>query len=217
MASTQRRVVRFTISLMCIAVLTGGVAYAVSTAYYLYDDSGNRVAIIDGAALAPHPAASAGAVFMFGGLNCPTGSLPADGRALGRTTYTALFNAIGTLHGAGDGSTTFNLPDLRGEFVRGLDGGRGVDVGRTVGSPQGDGVGKAQVPISTTNYVHGAAPVYLSSKTKLAAGWASSSSSDSWEGWGPIGSVTARTQANVSMGTPETRPRNVALLFCIQH
>jgi phage-related tail fiber protein len=53
-----------------------------------------------------------------------------------RTTFAELFSAIGTTHGAGDGSTTFNVPDLRGEFVRGWDHGRGVDSGRGLGSLQ---------------------------------------------------------------------------------
>lgn len=64
--------------------------------------------------------------------------LPCDGKAVSRTSYAKLFSVIGTTYGAGDGATTFNVPDLRGEFLRGLDQGRGVDSGRTVGSRQGD-------------------------------------------------------------------------------
>lgn len=64
------------------------------------------------------------------------GWLTANGAAVSRTTYAALFAAIGTTYGSGDGSTTFNLPDLRGEFLRGLDDGRGVDSGRALGSAQ---------------------------------------------------------------------------------
>lgn len=66
----------------------------------------------------------------------PTGWLKANGDAVSRTTYAALFAAIGTTYGEGDGSTTFNLPDLRGEFIRGWDDGRGVDSGRVMGSRQ---------------------------------------------------------------------------------
>lgn len=64
--------------------------------------------------------------------------LPCDGSARSRVTYKDLFSLIGTTYGAGDGSTTFNLPDLRGEFLRGLDQGRGVDKNRKIGSAQGD-------------------------------------------------------------------------------
>ena len=68
----------------------------------------------------------------------PTGWLKANGAAVSRTTYSNLFAAIGTTYGVGDGSTTFNIPDLRGEFIRGWDDGRGVDSGRTLGSWQDD-------------------------------------------------------------------------------
>lgn len=66
----------------------------------------------------------------------PVGYLYCDGRAVSRTTYSALFNVIGTRFGAGDGSTTFNLPDWRGNFMRGWDDGRGMDSGRAFGSQQ---------------------------------------------------------------------------------
>lgn len=66
----------------------------------------------------------------------PTGWLKANGAAVSRTTYAALFAVIGTTFGAGDGFTTFNLPDLRGEFLRGWDDGRNQDPGRGLGSLQ---------------------------------------------------------------------------------
>lgn len=54
-----------------------------------------------------------GAIFPFGGSSAPSGYLMCDGAAVSRTDYSALFAVIGTSFGAGDGSTTFNLPDLR--------------------------------------------------------------------------------------------------------
>ena len=78
----------------------------------------------------------AGAVFHFAMNTCPNGYLKANGAAVSRTTYSTLFTAIGTTFGAGDGSTTFNIPELRGEFIRSLDDGRLVDTGRTLGSTQ---------------------------------------------------------------------------------
>jgi microcystin-dependent protein len=81
-------------------------------------------------------AVSAGFTAPYAGSTAPAGWLKANGAAISRTAYAALFAAIGTVHGAGDGSTTFNIPDLRGEFVRGLDDGRGVDTGRVLGSAQ---------------------------------------------------------------------------------
>ena len=85
---------------------------------------------------APVDSTPTGSVIAFAGASAPTGWLMCNGDAVSRTTYAALFSTLGSTYGAGDGSTTFNLPDLRGEFVRGLDGGRGVDSGRTLGSAQ---------------------------------------------------------------------------------
>lgn len=81
-----------------------------------------------------------GQVAYFASSTPPTGWLKANGAAVSRTTYAALFARIGIRFGAGDGSTTFNLPDLRGEFVRGWDDGRNIDAGRALGSHQGDAI-----------------------------------------------------------------------------
>lgn len=62
-----------------------------------------------------------GTVFDFAGGTVPAGYLLCDGQAVSRSGYAALFAAIGTAYGAGDGSSTFNLPDLRGCVVAGLD------------------------------------------------------------------------------------------------
>jgi len=62
-----------------------------------------------------------GTVFPFAGSTAPTGWLLAFGQAVSRTTYSKLFAAISTTYGSGDGSTTFNLPDLRGRVVAGKD------------------------------------------------------------------------------------------------
>ena len=62
-----------------------------------------------------------GTVVPFAGTSAPTGYLLAQGQAVSRTTYSDLFSAIGTTYGTGDGSSTFNLPDLRGRVVAGKD------------------------------------------------------------------------------------------------
>lgn len=123
----------------------------------------------------------------------PTGYLKANGAAISRTTYGVLFAAIGTTFGAGDGSTTFNLPDLRGEFVRGWDDGRGVDSGRVLGSAQSD---------DFKTHTHGV----WGSLQAGASGSAVTVMS---------GSSTAANSG--SAGGTETRPRNVALLACIKY
>jgi microcystin-dependent protein len=63
-----------------------------------------------------------GTVFPFAGITSPSGYLLCDGSEVSRTTYNALFATIGDLYGAGDGSTTFNIPDFRFQFLRGSSG-----------------------------------------------------------------------------------------------
>jgi len=69
----------------------------------------------------------------------PTGWLEENGAAISRSTYSALFAVIGTEYGAGDGSSTFNLPDARGEFIRGWDHGAGTDPDAAARTNRGDG------------------------------------------------------------------------------
>ena len=80
----------------------------------------------------------AGSVFSFATTTVPTGYLECNGAAVSRSTYASLFSAISTTWGVGDGSSTFNLPDLRGQFVRGWDNSAGVDSGRSFASSQSD-------------------------------------------------------------------------------
>jgi len=95
----------------------------------------------------------AGMIVPFAGPteNIPEGWKLCDGSQLTRTEFPALFNAIGTAWGYGDGSTTFHLPDLRGLFLRGVDGGRGFDQDRNnrttmyLGGNRGDQVGSRQM------------------------------------------------------------------------
>ena len=80
----------------------------------------------------------------------PLGYLPCNGDPVSRTTYARLFSVIGTYWGAGDGSTTFNLPDIRGRFLRGVDEGSGRDPDAlsrgfsSAGGATGDSVGTVQ-------------------------------------------------------------------------
>ena len=79
-----------------------------------------------------------GSVFNLATTTVPTGFLECNGAAISRSTYASLFAAISTTWGVGDGSSTFNLPDLRGQFVRGWDNSAGVDSGRSFASSQSD-------------------------------------------------------------------------------
>lgn len=133
----------------------------------------------------------------------PPGWLKANGAAVSRTTYAALFAAIGTTYGAGDGSTTFHLPDLRGEFIRGWDDARGADPGRVFGSAQSEMLG---------SHTH----------SLLARGRSISSGTDS-SGAIQITTVDGTTYPGgasggvQNSGGTETRPRNVALLAVIKY
>ena len=60
-------------------------------------------------------------ILAYAGSEAPDGYLLCRGQAVSRTTYSLLFNAIGTQYGSGDGSTTFNIPDLQGKVIAGLD------------------------------------------------------------------------------------------------
>lgn len=88
-----------------------------------------------------------GSIMAFAGVNAPAGWLLCNGSAVSRTTYADLFTVIGNAWGNGDGVNTFNLPDLRGRFLRGVDAGTGRDpdaANRTAtnaGGNTGDNVG----------------------------------------------------------------------------
>lgn len=86
------------------------------------DPSGNIVANTNLNLLMP-----TGAVLPYMGASSPSGYLLCNGATISRSVYSALFAVIGVSSGSGDGSTTFVLPDFRGEFLRGLDGTRGLD------------------------------------------------------------------------------------------
>ncbi len=76
-----------------------------------------------------------GGIILYGGATAPTGWLLCNGADISRTTYAALFAVLGTAFGAGDGSTTFNLPDLRQRFPLGkADSGTGSTLGGTGGA-----------------------------------------------------------------------------------
>jgi len=131
-----------------------------------------------------------GAIMAFAMATAPSGWVECDGAAVSRDDYADLYAAIGDSYGAGDGSTTFNLPDLRGEFLRGWDNGRGVDAEREMGSAQGDEI---------KSHTHG---YYRYGDTQLGGG-----------GWGGSPNQTEQTTAT---GGSETRPRNVAVMYCIK-
>ena len=126
----------------------------------------------DGSNLTGIVAMPTGAVVPFGGSSAPTGFLLCAGQAVSRSTYSALFSVISTTYGAGDGSSTFNLPDLRGRVVAGQDDMGGSSADRLTGQTGGvDGdtlaaTGGAETHVLTTaqlaTHTHGATKSYAS-------------------------------------------------------
>ena len=88
-----------------------------------------------------------GTILAMAAPTVPAGFLECNGATVSRTDYASLFSLIGTTYGAGDSSTTFLLPDLRGEWIRGWDNGRTVDNGRAFGTSQ-------DKDTSTTTHTH---------------------------------------------------------------
>lgn len=160
-----------------------------------------------------------GAVFYFAANTAPTGFLKANGAAVSRTTYAALFAITGTTYGSGDGSTTFNLPDLRGEFIRGWADDGGVDASRAFGSAQSYATAKPQTTTATRLLGDGTTTTLGAASNPSAIGFARASKSGEGVTAGSVDSTDSGIEVdviNAVTGDAETRPRNVALLACIK-
>lgn len=153
--------------------------------------------VLSQAAFTAHLDSMVGMVAPFASLPVPSGWFICNGGVVNRTTYSKLFAKIGTTYGVGDGSTTFNLPDLRGQFVRGWDVGRGLDPSRVLGSDQND---------QFQEHTHTATTIATSGMNDLAAG------SDFPR---QVGTKLLNI-SNAGAGT-ETRPTNVAMVYCIKY
>jgi microcystin-dependent protein len=148
-----------------------------------------------------------GSIVMWLTGTAPTNWLHLNGQAVSRTTYAALFALFGTTFGVGDGSTTFNVPDVRGDFPRFWDASRGVDAGRAIGSAQAaafashshlNGVGDG----NTTGFV------YEGAITGMPG--AATASMDT------TGSTPSHQGYTSTEGGAETRPRNFALMGIVK-
>lgn len=135
-----------------------------------------------------------GMIAHFARDSAPAGWLKANGALVSRTTYAALYAALGDRFGAGDGATTFRLPDLRGEFLRGWDDGRGIDTGRLFGSGQADELRAHTHTYDKINLI----PDGERDNNQQAGNTYSSATTG-------------------STGGGETRPRNVAMLACVRY
>lgn len=185
--------------------------------------SSDRIELRPVAALFTERTTPAGAIIAYAGTAAPTGWLLCDGSAVSRTTYAALFAVLSTTYGAGDGSSTFNLPDLRGRVIAGQDdmGGSsanrltglsgGVD-GDTLGATGGDEkhtLASSEIPAhnhtaSATTTVSITDPGHTHSYDRANEAVGSGSSSDSsapWQvtlGGNTTGSATTGISATAS-------------------
>jgi len=176
-----------------------------------------------------------GMVAPFGMKIPPAGWLECDGRPVDRTLHADLFAAIGTTFGVGNGSTTFNLPDLRGEFVRGWSHSRpGADDGRVFGTNQTGANAPHNHDATTgagTPHAHtatgGAHTHTVTAAVVQGSGINGGGSFSSHSNQSITTSSSAHTHAisledahthtvDVRSSGIEARPRNVALMYCIK-
>jgi microcystin-dependent protein len=157
----------------------------------------------------------AGTIVAFAGATAPSGWLLCNGAAVSRTTYTALFAAIGISHGQGDGITTFNLPDYQGRFLRGVDNGAGRDPdaasrsAMNAGGNTGGAVGSVQGHELASHH-HS----FITDEDSCVS--CSGSVADPIDRAGfPTGSVGGRDTSNV--GGNETRPVNAYVNWIIKY
>lgn len=132
----------------------------------------------------------------------PRGWLVADGRAVSRSAYADLFAVMGTTFGAGDGTNSFNLPDLRGEFIRGFDLNRFVDAGRVFGSAQ------------SASGINGHVGTQPPSNNQLAI---AVNETDAVEDYSMAGQQFSNFGSTQTHKRYRVRPRNIALLPCLKY
>ncbi len=175
-----------------------------------------------------------GIVVAFGGTSPPNGWLMCDGADISRTQYAALFRVIGTYFGAGNGSTTFNLPDLRGRFIRGVDGNAGRDpdryarqamhpggnVDNKVGSIQDESYKSHSHPLTDGTHRHGLTNVNSDGAVAITRGPNGGISGGGHDGGSFALSNTEYAQSNITIsntGGQETRPENAYLNYIIKY
>jgi len=157
----------------------------------------------------------AGIIVAIGGQVAPDGWQLCHGQSVSKAdnTYADLWRAIGTAHG-GDGNPSFNLPDYRGKFLRGVDDGAGIDpdsVNRTaaaLGGNSGDKVGSVQ-PDALISHQHSYHAKYIQADGGTGCdGWGFDSNSNSQGNY--------RDYSVNPSGGSETRPKNAYVEYIIK-
>lgn len=186
----------------------------------------NNVTLGSGVVFSAGNEIPAGAISAFGMSSPPSGWIVCNGGAISRTTYSALFAAIGTTWGAGDGSSTFNVPDLRGQFLRGWANGSTEDPDRS-SRTGGDNVGSYQdhaIPrlMGTFNNANGTARLEVRNNTGFSgtnvfygattSAYRNSSTASS----GNYAYVNFLSSRVIPAGS-DVRPRNKYVQYCIKY
>lgn len=166
----------------------------------------------------PGTAVQRGAIVAFCFSKTPDGYLKANGAAVSRTVYRKLFDLLGTFYGPGDGATTFNLPDLRGRFIRGFDEGLGLDPGRVFGSVQSSqnlAHGHAARSDAQGEHIHGL--IKSAGSNNTPGGFVSpANAGNAVVNTEPAGRHSHTITVDPSGGN-ESRPVNIALNYCIKY
>ena len=179
-----------------------------------------------------------GSVFCMAVATVPSGYLECNGAAVSRTTYSVLFAVIGTAYGSGNGSSTFNLPDLRGEFVRGFDNGKGTDSGRSIATSQSAQNAQHNHSISVSGTTSDPTPTLTGDVRRISEGYRAqgtasgvftkendgnnnitgSSSTSPVAGFSMDATHTHTFSASGDTGNQggEARPRNIAMMYVIK-
>ena len=127
---------------------------------------------------------------------------------ISRTTYSVLFSAIGTTYGTGDGSTTFSIPDYRGNFLRGFASGQATDPDRASRTNRGDGTTGDNVGTKQ-------ADAFKSHNHTITSN-AITFTGNAIPGGSGYGAPNTATQTIGSTGGNETRPINTYVMWCIK-
>jgi len=151
--------------------------------------------------------APAGSVTAFAGETAPDGWLLCDGSPVSRSEYPSLFAALGVIYGNGDGSTTFNLPDYRGQFLRGRDASAGNDPDAASRTDRGDGQSGDKVG---TRQGH-----EIGSHRHSRPDASTNTSGTDWVG--AKGASQKVTRQTGYAGGNETRPKNIAVNYIIKY
>lgn len=148
----------------------------------------------------------------FGG-SVPSGWLLCNGAAISRTTYSRLFTAIGTTWGSGDGSTTFNLPDGRDDYIR------GASSTLTLGTRQTDAIKAHTHSVTDPGHAHTLdylVPENVVNADRGSPGASSLFSLDTFAADAPVNSATTGISIGSTGGT-ETRPRSIVANWIIKY